>query len=297
MGRLDLDIRGKVVPPDVIAAIAGRQHGVLARRQLFEAGVTRATVDRLVGSGWLHPLHRGVYAAGHKGVGPRGREMAAVLWAGAGHAVGRRSAAAMWAALPPWRGDVQLVGDRSKRTRGVAAHKARSLAPSDVTRHYGIPVTTPARTLIDLATVVDLATLEDALAEMQIRGLVRPETLIPRATGALAEALGAAEPTRSRLERAFRRFVREHGLPPPVINGFVEGYEVDAHWPDARLVVEVDGWRYHSTRAAFEDDRERDAVLQAAGWRVVRVTARQLHARTAERIRRLVRATGPRPRT
>jgi very-short-patch-repair endonuclease len=176
-------------------------------------------------------------------------------------------------------------------------HRTRSLPRSDVTRHFGIPVTTPARTLIDLARVVDFETLEEALAEAQIRGLVRPEALIPRATGALARALGLAEPTRSQLERAFRRFVRDHDLPPPVINGFVEGYEVDAHWPETRLVVEVDGWRYHSPRRAFEDDRERDAVLQAKGWRVVRVTSRQLDGATATRLRALTTAAGPRSPT
>jgi len=123
-----------------------------------------------------------------------------------------------------------------------------------------------------------------------MRGLVRPEALIPRATGALARALGKAEPTRSHLERAFRRFIEENDLPRPVINGFVEGFEVDAHWPEARLIVEADGWRFHSTRAAFETARERDAILHAAGWTVVRLAARQLRADTAARIRRLTRA-------
>jgi hypothetical protein len=277
-----------------VAAIGARQHGVVARRQLLAAGLTGSAVDHLVARGWLHPLHRGVYAVGHRAVGPRGRELAAVLWAGADHAVGVRSASAMWGVLPAWRGDVQVVGSRSKRTRGVVVRRTRSLPRSDVTRHYGIPVTTPARTLIDLATVVDFETLEGALAEAQNRGLIRPAALIPRATGPLAEALGVTAPTRSRLERAFLRFCAEHGLPRPIVNGFVEGYEVDAHWPGARLVVEVDGWRYHGHRKAFEDDRERDLILQAAGWRVARVTDRQLDAETAGRISRLLARARPR---
>jgi predicted transcriptional regulator of viral defense system len=277
----------------VVGALASKQHGVVSRRQLLHAGLTSSAVEHLVARGWLLPLHRGVYFAGYRAVGPRGREMAAVLWAGAGAAVGERSAASLWQLLPTWRGDVQLIGPRSKRTSGVVVHRTRSLPRSDVTRNHGIPVTTPARTLIDIAKVVDARTLETALAEAQIRGLVRPEALLPRATGALASALGAAEPTRSRLERKFRRFIAQHDLPAPVINGFVEGFEVDAHWPEARLIVEVDGWRYHSTRRAFETDRERDAILQASGWRVVRVTERQLTAATAERISRLTR---PHPR-
>jgi very-short-patch-repair endonuclease len=280
-------MRRKVAP--VAAEIARRQHGVVARRQLLRIGITGSAIDRLVRSGWLHPLHRGVYAVGHRAVGSHGRDLAAVLAAGPGAALGLESGAALWA-MTSWRGDVQVLGRHSAKRAGFVVHRTRSLPRSDITRHYGIPVTTPARTLIDLATVVDADTLEAALAEAQIRGLIRPEALIPRATGALARALGKSEPTRSQLERAFRRFIEEHDLPRPVINGFVEGFEVDAHWPQARLIVEVDGWRFHSTRAAFEADRERDAILHATGWTVVRVTGRQLHADTAARIRRLTRA-------
>jgi hypothetical protein len=279
----------------VIGEIAAKQHGVVARRQLVEAGLEPRAISRLLAAGWLHPLHRGVYAAGHRAVGSHGRDLAAVLACGAEARLALRSAGALWAMTKPWRGDVDVIASSGRTRKGIQVHRTRSLPRSDVTRHYGIPVTTPARTLIDLATVVDLPTLEDAVAEALVRGLVTVSALVPRATGALAEALGLAEPTRSRLERAFRRFIAQHDLPPPVINGFVEGYEVDAHWPDARLIVEVDGWRYHSSRRAFENDRERDAVLQAAGWPVVRVTARQLDGATATRLRGLLRAAGPRP--
>jgi Protein of unknown function (DUF559) len=220
--------------------------------------------------------------------------MAAVLWAGRSAALGDRSGAALWQILPPWRGDVEVVGTRMKSARGVRVRRSRSLPRSDVTRHFGIPVTTPARTLIDLATVVDVRTLEAALAEAEVRGLVRPDRLAERATGALAEVLGVAAPTRSELERAFRRFVREYGLPMPVINGFVEGFEVDAHWPEARLIVELDSWRYHGTRRAFEVDRERDAIVQAAGWRVVRLTDRGLGAKAAARLNRMLGRAPPR---
>jgi len=273
----------------VIASIAARQHGVVTRRQLLRAGLTSGAVEHLVSRGWLHPLHRGVYAAGHRGIGPRGRELAGVLWAGAGSAMGDRSAAALWQMLRPWRGDVQVIGSRTKRTRGVVVRRTRGLPRTDVTHHHGIPVTTPARTLLDLARVADPRTLEDALAEAQIRRLLRPEALIGRATGRLAELLGCAAPTRSRLERAFLRFIDEHGLPRPVVNGYVEGFEVDAHWPEARLIVEVDSWQFHADRRAFEVDRERDAVLQTAGWRVVRVTDRQFTGETAARLSRLTR--------
>jgi predicted transcriptional regulator of viral defense system len=180
-------MRRKVAP--VAAEIARRQHGVVARRQLLRTGVTGSAIDRLVRSGWLHPLHRGVYAVGHRAVGSHGRDLAAVLAAGPGAALGLESGAALWA-MTSWRGDVQVLGRHSAKRAGFVVHRTRSLPRSDITRHYGIPVTTPARTLIDLATVVDADTLEAALAEAQIRGLIRPEALIPRATGALARALG-----------------------------------------------------------------------------------------------------------
>jgi hypothetical protein len=226
--------------------------------------------------------------------------MAAVLACGKGARLARRSAGALWGISEEWRGDVEVIA-ASRRTRsGIRAMRTRSLPRSDVTRHFGIPVTTPARTLIDLARVVDRRTLETALAEAEVRSLIRAESLAPRATGALAEVLGLSAPTRSELERDFRRFIDEHGLPRPVINGYVEDLEVDAHWPEARLVVEVDSWHFHgTTRHAFETDRERDTIVQLAGWRVVRLTDRRLRPETAEQINRLLgraplRAAAPR---
>jgi very-short-patch-repair endonuclease len=116
--------------------------------------------------------------------------------------------------------------------------------------------------------------------------LVTLEALQPRATGNLKRLLDTAAPTKSRLERNLRRLLREHGLPQPISNGFVCGYEVDLHWPEHRLVAELDGYAFHSHRRAFEADRERDFVLTAAGWRTVRVTDQQLKAQRAETARR-----------
>ena len=119
-----------------------------------------------------------------------------------------------------------------------------------------------------------------------MRKLVTVEQLEPRATGDLAKLIDSAAPTRSRLERDLRQLLRDHDLPQPISNGFVCGYEVDLHWPEHRLVAELDGFAYHDHRRAFENDRERDIVLAAAGHRTVRVTDRQLseqRADTAER--------------
>ncbi len=284
---------GQSAPHAVAAAIAARQHGVVARRQLLRAGLSGKAIDHMVAARRLLPLHRGVYAVGHRPVGPRSREMAVVLLAGVEGALGLESSAGLWAITRPWRGPVHAIGTKSRTGVGFVIHRTRHLPRSDVTRHFGIPVTTPERTLLDLSGHLPLDALDAALAEALVRRLVRIEELTPRATGRLRALLDTAAPTRSRLERDFRALLREHGLPQPVSNAFVEGYEVDLHWPELRLVAELDGYEFHAPRRAFETDRVRDQVLTAAGWRAVRVTHRQLtatRAETAARFSRLVRA-------
>jgi very-short-patch-repair endonuclease len=151
-------------------------------------------------------------------------------------------------------------------------------------------VTTPARTLLDLSNVLSLDALDAALAEALVRRLVTLEDLEPRATGNLRRLLTTAAPTRSKLERDFMRLLRDHGLPQPISNCFVCGHEVDLHWPEHRLIAELDGYAYHHHRRAFETDRERDLVLATYGWRTVRLTAAQLarRATVAERFRLLL---------
>jgi very-short-patch-repair endonuclease len=287
----------KVTPLGVAAAIATPQHGVVARRQLLLAGLSRDVVDRMVRAGKLILLYRGVYAVGHRPVGPRSREMAVVLLAGRPGALGVHSGAALWAMTRAWRGPVHALGPKSRTGPGYVIHRTRDLPPEDLTVHWGIPVTTPLRTLLDLSRHLSLDALDAALAEALVCKLVRPEDLEVRATGQLRVLLDTAAPTRSRLERRLRRLLRAHGLPQPVSNGIVEGYEVDLHWPEHRLVAELDGYAFHAHRRAFESDRERDIVLQVAGWRTVRVTDQQLgrRAETADRFSRLLLAPAPLP--
>ena len=273
------------------AGIAGPQHGVVARRQLVRAGLSRDQLDHLVASGRLILLYRGVYAVGHRPVGPRSREMAVVLLAGASGALARESSAGLWAMTRPWRGPVQALGPKSRSGPGYVIHRTRNLPAQDITTHWGIPVTTPLRTLLDLSRTLSLDALDAGLAEALVRKLVTLEDLQPRATGKLKRLLDTAAPTKSKLERDLRRLLRDRGLPQPVSNGIVEGYEVDLHWPDLKLVAEVDGYAFHAHRRAFETDRERDIVLAAAGWRTVRVTDRQLNetrATTADRFAALL---------
>jgi very-short-patch-repair endonuclease len=177
-------------------------------------------------------------------------------------------------------------------------HQARAV---EVVRRHGIAVTTAARTLLDVAPQLDRRELARAVEEAQVQALAtrtQLEALVARSgghrgVGALAAAVAACdEPrfTRSRAERRLLELVRRARLPEPAANARVGRLEVDALWPAQRLVVEVDGWRFHSSRAAFERDRERDAELQAAGFRVARVTWRQLVSEPEAVVARLAAA-------
>ena len=245
-----------------ILALAGRQHGIVTTAQLLGAGVGRRGIARRVARGWLVSLHRGVFHVGPV-VARHGREMAAVLAVGDAAALSHRSAAAIWGFLPPHTGDVHVtVARRGRRSRpGIRVHQTPSLkaAVKD-----GLFLTTPARTLRDLKTVLRLHDLDRAHEQAHVLGLVIPD--------------GAGEPefTRSEVERRLKALCKAAGLPAPRTNARVAGWEVDAFWPAERLIVEVDGWQYHRTRQAFERDRRKDSALQAAGYRVVRITWRRL---------------------
>ena len=197
----------------------------------------------------------------------------------------------------PWHGPVHAIGTKPRRGDGFVIHRTRNLPPHDLTTNWGIPVTTPLRTLLVLSRTLSLDALDAALAEALIRKLVRLEDVQARATGTLRELVTTAAPTRSKLERDLRKILHEHQLAQPISNGFVHGYEVDLHWPEHRLIAELDGWLYHGHQRAFESDRERDLVLAVHGWRTVRLTAAQLEraATVAERFARLLRPGHPPP--
>ena len=296
MESIDPAIACKSTPLAVAALIAGPQHGVVARRQLLRAGLKPRAVDHLLGTGGLVPLYRAVFAVGHRPVGPRSREMAVVLLAGEQGALGHQSSAALWAMTRPWHGPVHAIGTKSRKGSGFVIHRTRNLQPGDITTHWGIPITSPLRTLLDLSQTLSLGALNAALSEALLRKLDTLEAVQARARGRLRKLVPIAAPTRSMLERDFRKLLQEYGLPQPASNGLVEGIEVDLHWPEHKLIVEIDGWSTHDHRRAFETDRVRDQRLLVAGWRVARVTDWQmdeLRAETAHRFRLLL-APGPR---
>jgi hypothetical protein len=272
-------MRVQTTPDTRLAALAGRQHGVVSRRQLLEIGFDRGGIERRLAAGRLHRLYRGVYAVGHTILPREGRNLAAVLACGAGAVLSHRSAAALWGIRPSAaaRFDVTVPHTSGVRsTSAIVVHRPRR--PVDRTTHDGIPITTPGQTLADLAIALPRRALEKAAEQAEA---LRLDVKVPaghpgakRLAEATAHDLGTT--TRSPLEDAFLELCDAYGIPRPLVNVQVEGYEVDFCWPEQRLIVETDGHEHHGTRAAFERDRARDARLTALGWRVMRFTARQV---------------------
>jgi very-short-patch-repair endonuclease/predicted transcriptional regulator of viral defense system len=274
-----------------LARLASGQHGVVARRQLLRLGFGSGAIAARLRSGRLSRVHSGVYLVGHVARARLATEMAAVLACGTGAAISHASAARMWgigkANAPRVPVHVTVASDWAPARAGIAVHRCRSLGPVDLRRLDGVPLTSPARTIIDLAASSRASELERAvaaalrlhgvgaeqLAEQARRHRGRPG--VPRLTALLSSSPYPAF-TRSRAERRLLALLRRSGCPDPDANQRIAGFEVDLVWREPRLVVEFDGYEYHSDRAAFERDRRRDAELQARGFRVIRVTWRQL---------------------
>lgn len=285
-----------------MAVVASRQYGLITRAQLLACGLSDTAIATRVRQYWLHRLHRGVYAVGHTAPTQLQREMAAVLAAGDGAVLSHHSAAYLWRiADEPWGpAHVTLAGGGCRKP-GIDARVSRRLSAADRTIRWGIPVTTPPRTVIDLADRLDDQALEQMLAEARVMKLVTDGQLrqalsrlrgrrgAGRITRLLARAHGPAL-TRSEAERRFLALIRAAQLPEPRANALVGGLEVDFYWPVDRLVVEIDGFAFHSGRRGFERDRERDAVLAASGLRVIRITRRQLSDEPETVIARLAAA-------
>jgi very-short-patch-repair endonuclease len=273
------------LPKDArVAWIAARQHGVISYAQLIEAGLTEAGIKHRVSAGWLHRVHRGVFAVGHAGLTPRGLWAAAVLSGGDGAALSHRSAAALWGI---WRdGDRPAITSNGVNRRcapGVETHVGR-LRAGETLLVDGIRVTKVARTLLDLAEVLTLDQLVRAIDNATAQRHLRPtlmSSMIKQSHGRrglkpLKQALLITRPedvlTRSELERRALRLIEQAQLPRPEVNVRLHGYEVDLLWRDAGLVVELDGSEYHDP----EHDTRRDNTLRAHGWSVSRFTWRQI---------------------
>jgi very-short-patch-repair endonuclease len=270
-----------------VVELARRQYGVVARTQLLAAGVSSSTIGRMLAAGWLTRVHAGVYlVAGHPLSQPA-RWMAGVLAGGPEAILSHASAGALWEIVERVPGPVHVTAPSGRhKRRGLVLHRI-PVPDGHRTTHKRIPVTTPSRTLLDLAAILSPRRLERAVETADRLGLLYLPELDRlcissrgrKGAGRLRSLLDQFRPlpeTRSALERRFLAFCRDAGLPEPAVNVPVAGLEVDFWWPEASLVVELDGYAFHRGRASFEGDRKRDALLQLAGQRVVRITQRRL---------------------
>lgn len=206
--------------------------------------------------------------------------MGAVLAAGDRAVLSHRSAAALWGILPPGQViEVTVSGGGGRRRRqGIRLHRSLTLSQADSTRRAGIPVTKPARTLADLRRMLSAAGFAKALRQAEYLRLPLGDGIAP-------------DGTRSELEARFLTLLHRHRIPQPEVNVHVDRFVVDFHWRAERLIVELDGWRAHRSRSAFEADRARDTRLKMLGFEVLRLTWRQITADpagTARAIRHLL---------
>jgi very-short-patch-repair endonuclease len=275
--------------PDArLARIAGRQHGMVTHRQLAVVGIRGSAITRRVATGRLERVHRGVFAVGHAQRTPEARWIAAVMACGPGAVLSHLDAAALWKV---YEGPAKIhvtTTTRSRRAQpGVRAHRARRLDTADVTVKDGIPVTTVARTLVDLAEVLSSDRVLRAIREAEYLRLLDLDTLVAavrrahgrRRLGVLKQAIARHRPgqiVRDELEHRFLELVQAAGLPAPETNVKVRTrrrpYKVDCLWRSEGVAVELDGRAAHARAGAFEEDRARDAALTAIGLRPLRFT-------------------------
>lgn len=270
----------------ILRQLGEAQHSVCRRVQLLDRGIPARTIDRMVRTGRLLVRQRGVYQIGPQPM-PRAPEMVAVLACGAESRISHRSAALLRDLVDGVGHDnpTEVSVPRRKRPRvgGVRIHRVRDLLPDEVTTVDGIPVTTPARTLLDLAEVLPAREVEQAFATGLRKRLVTADDMRamvarhPRHRGApmwrkLLHIEGGPAFTRSEAEERLLDIVRSARLPRPELNARVLHHEVDFIWRAARLIVEVDGYAFHNSAHSFVADRRRDAELTAAGYRILRFT-------------------------
>lgn len=292
-----------------VGDLAENQHGVVSRTQLIELGMGRGAISDRVARGLLRRVARGVYAVGRSRQSHRSRWMAAVLSAGTDAVLSHRSAAALWGLLPPSSIAIEVTRPKEFRSRPCIRGHCSAIRPDEVARVDGIPVTSMPRTLFDLSAIVNRHQLDSAFNEAEVQGLTDSLSVAdllkryPGRRGAtvlraiMADEKKARGVTRKELEKRFAAVIAGTDLPRPRRNAdlAVAGrfFEVDCLWQAQRLIVELDGRFVHGTWRSSERDRERDRLLVADGWRVVRITWRQLRddapAVVAD-LRRLLRA-------
>lgn len=295
-------------PDTRILEIAARQHGVVSRKQLTEAGLSRGAVEHRLRKGTLRPVHRGVYRTGP--TTPKYQaEAAALLACGDAAVLTHRTAAAILRIIPEPRPEkpVDVSGPRTLRgsRSGIRIHRVGRLPADEVEHRHGLAVAVASRTIVDLAGCLGPNDLERALARAERQDLVtldQVRAIAARHRGrpglgrlrALLDDIAEPAFTRSPPELLLLKKLRKAGVPRPRANARIAGMEVDLLFPDHRLAVEIDGYAFHRQRPAFEEDRSRDNVLAAQGIVVMRFTWRQITREPDQVLARLCLALGAR---
>jgi very-short-patch-repair endonuclease/predicted transcriptional regulator of viral defense system len=278
------------------------QNSALTLDQLRAVGLTRGAIRARGRSGRLIPVFRGVYLTADPELVPLARPTAAVLSLEPDAYLSARSAAAAWGFARPDPDviDVTVVGRNPGRRAGVRIHRVKHLHAADVTTHNNIPITTPARTMIDFAAQATSSELADAFGDARANRLINDRKLKAALLRAPANHPGAAivramlreggTYDRSKAERIMRRLCRQAQLPQPLVNRLRHGFLVDFLWPDAELILEVDAVGTHGDRRSFEADRRRDQIHVAHGYVVIRVTWNQLQTEPLAVLARIAQA-------
>jgi predicted transcriptional regulator of viral defense system len=255
----------------VLAEMAARSHGVVTRAQLLAAGITRHEIKHRVRAGALLREHPGVYRVGHRAPSVEATFLAAVWACGDGAVLSGRAAAHLWSLTKGRPPTPEVTAPTKHRLEGVTTHRARSI---EATTHRNIPITTVPRTLVDLASHLSLDALARACHEAGVLHDTTPRQVeavlaqrgCTRGAAKLREILsGDIQVTLSELERQFQRRLRAADLPLPQTNRPAHGRRVDCRWPEHRLTVELDSYRYHHSRHAWEQDRRREREARARG--------------------------------
>ena len=282
-----------------IGRLATKQNGVVRRDQLLRLGLTRREIDGRLRDGRLTIIHRGVYAVGHSALSFLGTCTAALLAVGKGSALSHLTAAYL-DEYHPHQPDVIDVTTAARTREGddrIRLHRVRSLPAHHLDTHEGLPITRPARTLLDLAETVSTDRLTRLIGEAEYQRKITRQQLVAitqevrgrKGVKALKSIVGdgSPQPTHSEFEDRFLKAIEQAGLPRPVSNERVLGYRPDFLWPRHKVIVETDGGRGHNTFSARERDPIRDARLQIAGYRVMRVTWHEFKTRPSAVIARL----------
>jgi hypothetical protein len=255
----------------MLAEMAARSHGVVTRAQLLRAGITAEEIRQRMRNGSLQREHPGVYRVGHRARSVEATFLAAVWACGDSAVLSGRAAAHLWGLIKGSAPAPEVTAPAKRRAHGVVTHRARSI---ERTTHRGVPITTVPRTLVDLASHLSLDALARACHEAGVLYDTTPRQVDdilakrPKAKGVAhlrAILSGEVHVTLSHLERAFKERLKEAGLPLPETNRPAHGRRVDCRWPDRRLTVELDSYRYHHSRHAWEQDRRREREARARG--------------------------------